>query len=370
MNQDLIYLLALQRSLPLNPMAQNLLVEALGSASEVFAQRSHIREAVPSLHPRTATAVAGMEAHLERARQEADFIEKHHIQLLFWGDDAYPARLREIADAPLLLYYLGNAPLNAPRVLSIVGSRQCTEYGRRCCQQFLDELRQLCPDVLVVSGLAYGIDIAAHRAALACGLPTLGVLAHGLDQIYPRMHEDTAREMVMQGGLLTEYQSGATADKPNFVARNRIVAAMADATLVVESKAHGGSLITTRLASEAGRRVFAVPGRTDDALSAGCNQLIADGKAELLLNARQLADSLGWHTQGERPNAVQLELFPELTAEQRQVVEQLQTHADGLTLNELTMLVRQPVSQLTALLFELELAGVIKMAAGNRYFRA
>lgn len=368
MNQDLIYLLALQRTLPLNPVAQNQLIAALGSASEVFAQRSNIREAVPSLHPRTATAIAGMEAHLERAQQEVEFIEKHQIQLLWRGDDNYPARLREIADAPLLLYYLGNTPLNAPHVLSIVGSRQCTEYGRRCCQQFLSELQQLCPDTLIVSGLAYGIDIVAHRAALGCGLPTLGVLAHGLEQIYPRMHSETAREMVQRGGLLTEYQSGATADKPNFVARNRIVAAMADATLVVESKAHGGSLITTRLASEAGRRVFAVPGRLGDELSAGCNQLIADGKAEILLSARQLVDALGWHTQAERQAPVQLNLFPNLSPEQKQVVDLLQQHTDGLTLNEIIVLLQRPVAQLSALLFELELAGIVKLAAGNRYF--
>ncbi len=248
-----------------------------------------------------------------------------------------------------------------------MGSRNCTDYGRSFCERFLGELSELCPDTLIVSGLAYGVDICAHRAALAHALPTLGVLAHGLDQIYPRMHRATANDMLAKGGLLTEYQSGATADKPNFVARNRIVATMADATLVVESKSHGGSLITARIADEMGCRVFAVPGRVGDVMSEGCNQWIASGKAQMALSAADFVEQMGWHTAEEMKRPVQRTLFPELTPLQAQLVNALRQSEQGMTPNELTTKVQLPIAQITSSLFELELMGVLKMLGGNRY---
>ncbi len=365
--EELLYTLALQRALPLNPVAQNVVLQAFGSAHEVYENRHEVRDVCPQITEKTAASIAKMSDTLERSLQEMEFIRRHHIQALLHNDAAYPARLRDLRDAPVLLFYLGNADLNAPHILSVVGSRHCTDYGRAFCERFLEDLSRLSPDTLIVSGLAYGVDICAHRSALAHGLPTLGVLAHGLDQIYPRMHRATANDMLAQGGLLTEYQSGATADKPNFVARNRIVATIADATLVVESKSHGGSLITARIADEMGCRVFALPGRVGDVMSEGCNRLIANGKAQMALSALDFVEQMGWHTAEEMKRPVQRTLFPELTPLQEQLVNALQQSEQGLTPNELTMLTQLPIAQITSALFELELLGVLKMTGGNRY---
>ncbi len=367
MDSELLYLIALSRVLPLNPMALNRVLAAVGSARQVFDFRNEIADVCPTLSTRNAQSIAQMHQHLERAEQEVQFIELHHIQCLTPSDDNYPQRLRDLKDCPALLFHLGNADLNAPHIVSIVGSRHCTEYGKAFCHRFVEELAQLCPDTLVVSGLAYGADICAHREALDHELPTVGVLAHGLDQIYPRQHSQTARKMVERGGLLTEYQSGANADKVNFVSRNRIVAAMADATLVLESKEKGGSLITTRLAGEIGRQVWALPGRTTDELSSGCNRLIADGHAKMAISAQQFVEQMGWHTKAEHSRPVQRQLFPKLSPQDQQMLVLLSQAPDGLTLNQLAQNTGESISSLTAHLFELELQGVVKMVGGNRY---
>ena len=196
----------------------------------------------------------------ERAHREWDYDAAHRVRCLSFLDEAYPARMRKLPDAPLVLFYCGSAPLNRARVVSVVGTRRVTDYGQKLCSRFLSELSQLCPDVLVVSGLAYGVDISAHRAALDNRLDTVGVLAHGLDRIYPYAHRSDAGRMVRRGGLLTEYHVGTEPERQNFVRRNRIVAGMSDATVVVESAARGGSLITARLAGDYHRPCFAFPG--------------------------------------------------------------------------------------------------------------
>lgn len=366
---ELRYLLALTRALFHNPAAQNRVMDAVGTAREAYELRDEIAEICPDLSKKCAQSIADMGQHLERADQELEFIRHHHIRPLGRNDAGYPARLRDAENPPVLLFQLGNANLNAKHILSVVGSRQCTEYGKTVCERFLGELTEICPDTLIVSGLAYGIDINAHRAALAHRLPTLGVLAHGLDQIYPRRHSETAREMLEMGGLLTEYQSGSNADKMNFVARNRIVAAMADATLVVETREKGGSLITTRLADEAGRRVFAVPGRMGDEMSTGCNRLIADGKAEIVLSARQFVEAMGWQTEQELSTPIQRTLFIELDNDEQDIMRCLEPEAEGLTLNQLIQLTGQAVSTLTARLFEMEMKGLVRMVAGSRYVK-
>ncbi len=366
---ELRYLLALTRALFQNPAAQNLVLDTLGSAREVYDAREEIQDICPTLTPKNAHSIASLDTFLERADRELEFIAQHNIQALSRQDTHYPARLKEAENPPVLLFHLGNVDLNAPHILSIVGSRQCTEYGKSVCRRFIGELCQLCPDTLIVSGLAYGVDINAHRQALDHGMNTLGVLAHGMDQIYPRHHTETAKRMVKHGGLLTEYQSGSTADKINFVARNRIVAAMADATLVVESREKGGSLITARLANDAGRRVFAVPGRWGDETSMGCNRLIADEKGEILLSARQFVEAMGWHTQQERSRPVQRNLFVETTEKETAVLQLLANNADGLTLNELHNHTLQPIPELTARLFEMEMKGIVKLISGGRYVK-
>ena len=234
--QEIIYTMALTRVPRVNTAAQHRLMEELGSASAVFDHRHHIRDFYPEASDKLSATLQEMEVQVARAEEELEFTRKHHIKCLCYHDTDYPSRLRECDDAPLLLYYKGNADLNRTHVINMVGTRHCTEYGKDICRRFVAELANLCPDVLVVSGLAYGIDIHSHRAALDNAVDTVGVLAHGLDQIYPRLHRDTAVQMTSQGGLLTEFMSRTNADKVNFVRRNRIVAGMSDAVVLVGRK--------------------------------------------------------------------------------------------------------------------------------------
>ncbi len=362
--------IALTRVPRLNAVHRLQLVEALGSATRVMQERDNLSRLLPDLAPRLADELKLLHTYLARADEELAFAERKHIRCLCWSDPDYPARLRECPDAPLVLYYRGTADLNRPRIISIVGTRHCTEYGRDVCRRFMERLRELCPDVLIVSGLAYGVDIEAHRNALQQGMDTVGVLAHGLDQIYPRLHRQTATEMLVQGGLLTEFMSGSNADKVNFVRRNRIVAGMADAVVVVESAEKGGSLITAELAADYNRDVFAVPGRITDPYSRGCNNLLRDNRAAALQSADDLVQALRWepvdahsHRQEE---GIQRELFPTLAPEEQLITAALHA-SDGKPINQLCVETNLPVHRLTALLFELEMKGVVRLAAGGMY---
>lgn len=249
------------------------LIQAAGSAAMLFEHARELPALLPGVTPKVATAFQHTEV-LRLCEAELSFAQKHQIQCLTEDDEAYPSRLRECPDGPLVLFYKGSANLNSRHILSIVGTRNATDYGKGLCQRFMQELSTLIPDVLIVSGLAYGIDIHAHREALTHGFDTVGVLAHGLDRIYPAVHRRTATEMLTQGGLLTEFMSGTNPDRQNFVKRNRIVAGISDATLVVESGPKGGSLITAEIAESYQRDCFAFPGRVGDTYSTGCNLLI------------------------------------------------------------------------------------------------
>ena len=280
----------------------------------------------------------------------------------------YPQRLRECPDAPVVLYYMGNGQLNAQRVICIVGTRHCTIYGKDLVAAFVRELSKLCPGILIVSGLAYGVDICAHRNALAEGLPTVGVLAHGLDTIYPSSHRETAAEMLREGGLLTEYPSGTNADKMNFVRRNRIVAGMSDACILVESAEKGGGLITTDIANSYGREVFAFPGHVNAEYSKGCNNLIRDNKAGLITSAADFVKAMGWESdavlQQAKSKGIERQLFPDLTTEEARVVAVLEKTND-LQMNMLSNMSGIGIGQLSSLLFTLEMKGVIKTLAGG-----
>ena len=368
--QELIYTMALTRVPSLNLTHQHLLLEALGSATAIFEHRRDIFDVLPDAHPRMAEALALMEIHLSRAEEEYAFAQSGKIQCIHYNDEAYPARLRECPDAPLLIYYRGTADLNARHILSMVGTRKITEYGKDICRHFIKDLKSLCPDTIVVSGLAYGVDINCHRSALQNGLPTLGVLAHGLDQIYPRHHRETAVKMVTQGGLLTEFMSRTNPDKKNFVQRNRIVAGLSDATLVVESAAKGGSLITAELAECYHRDVFAFPGRYSDAYSEGCNNLIRQNHAALITSAETFVETMGWETaqarQEQLANGVQQNLFPDLSEQEQIIVRALQ-NVDDMPINVLSVNTNIPIGTLSSLLFTLEMKGVVKMLNGSKY---
>lgn len=366
MQDERLCSLALTRIPGLGLVGSMKLVSKMGSAACVFEHRKELSRLVPGVSEKAIAALDNPEA-FRRAEQELLFCEKNHIRCLTLKDEDYPSRLRECDDAPLALFYRGNADLNAQRVICMVGTRHATTYGQELCNHFLSDLSALCPDMLVISGLAYGIDIHAHRAALQNRFQTIGVLAHGLDRIYPAEHRKTAIEMMQQGGLLTEFPSGTNPDRQNFVKRNRIVAGMSDATIVVESAAKGGALITAELAGSYHRDCFAFPGRCNDEYSAGCHNLIKKNQATLLTSAKDLVEAMGWDSQPKAIKTVQRELFPELSEEEERIVKRLGRAPEGLQINTLVVETNIPVNRMTALLFELEMKGVIRALAGGVY---
>ena len=370
MEQEIFYAMALTRLTNFNYQQALELYRAVGSAQMLFEHRNEIGDILKDCSPRLVEALKDWDEPMRRAEAELRFMEEHRVRALTLNSDDYPQRLTECPDAPIVLYYTGNADLNQAKVISIVGTRQITAYGQDLIRRFISELRAFCPQVLIVSGLAYGVDINAHRQALENGYETVGVLAHGLDQIYPYRHRDTAAQMLNHGGLLTEFMSLTNADKPNFVRRNRIVAGMADSVILIESAVKGGGLITAEIAQSYARSVFAFPGNVGQPFSEGCNNLIRDNGAGLISNAQDFVKAMDWmdETLRQRANAdgIERNLFPELTPEEQQVVSLLKESND-LQLNIITVKTGIPIGCLTALLFQLEMKGVVKPLAGGMY---
>lgn len=369
-SQEIINTIALTRINYFSLAGMLELYRRLGSATAVMDHRDDIRDVLPDATQRLIDALKDVREPLRRAEAELEYDEAHGITPLTMNDTRYPSRLRECDDAPLMLFYKGNADLNRARVLSIVGTRQCTSYGQDLIRRFCDDLRQICTDVLIISGLAYGVDICAHRNALRSGFYTAAVLAHGLDTIYPSSHRDTAREMLTRGGLITEFLTGTNADKVNFVRRNRIVAGMADATLLIESASHGGGLITTGIAQSYGRDVFAFPGAVGMTYSEGCNNLIRDNGAALITCAADLAAAMTWDNDSAlrdaRQQGIERQLFPELTDDEQLIVSTL-AKTNDMQINMLAVRTGIPVQRMSALLFSLEMKGVVRMYAGGTY---
>ena len=305
---------------------------------------------------------------LQQAMQEETFVREHGIAATYYTDPGYPHRLQEAADAPLMLYTLGHCDLESSHVVSVVGTRHATQYGIRFCDTLIGELGQRLPDLVVVSGLAYGIDIAAHRAALKHNVPTVAVLPRGLNKIYPAAHRNDAIAIARHGGmLLTDYTSQDEVQKSNFLARNRIVAALSDCTVIVESAGSGGALVTASLAMSYNRDVMAVPGRCGDEFSTGCNKLIATNKAALITGADDLLDAMRW--EGARLEPQQLDLFPQLTKEEQAVVDIIRDRGE-IHLNTLADVLQVPVYKLMSTLVELDCKNVITTLPGCRYTMA
>ncbi len=341
-----------------------------GSATAVMEYRHDIRQLLPDASPKLVEVLQNTDEAFRRAEVELEYDLKYGIRPLCMNDDDYPARLRECDDAPLMLFYKGNANLNQQRVINIIGTRHCTPYGEDLIRRFIRELKTLCPQVLVVSGLAYGVDVCAHRQALDNGYDTVGVLAHGLDMIYPSRHRNIAVEMLQHGGLLTEFLTQTNADKINFVRRNRIVAGMSDACVLIESAAKGGGLITAEISQSYHRDVFSFPGRVNDPYSEGCNNLIRSNGAALILSAEDFAKDMGWTTDAKLMTAkragIERSMFPDLSAEEQTIVDVLAKNND-LQINILSVKANIGIGKLTALLFTLEMKGVIKTLAGGMY---
>ena len=341
-----------------------------GSATAVIEHKNDIREILPDASKQLVEALKDVNNLRARAEQELNYCLQHDIQTLCMNDEDYPQRLRECVDAPLLLYFKFNTKLNARHTINLVGTRHCTPYGQDIIRLFIKELKALCPDVLIFSGLAYGVDIHSHRAALENGFDTVGVLAHGLDDLYPRGHQETALKMIKQGGLLTEYMTHTQPVARNFVQRNRIVAGCSDATILIESAAKGGGLITCSIARSYGREVFAFPGSVHSDFSEGCNNLIRDNGASLITSATDFIKAMGWDDaiklEQAQQRGIERTLFPDLSSDEETIVRVL-TKNNDLQINLLSIQSNIPISRLTGLLFTLEMKGVIRAMAGGCY---
>jgi DNA processing protein len=362
MQNDLLYKIGITLIDGVGDINAKKLIGACGSAEEVFkAKKNHLLK-IDGVGEYIAQAVVNQKA-IARAEKEIKFIEKNNIQALFYLDKNYPQRLKQCADSPVMLYYKGNADLNNRKVISIVGTRKATEYGKQFCAELIQHLQT--HQTLIVSGLAYGIDICAHKESVKNNLPTVGVLAHGLDDLYPGQHRSTADKMIENGGLLSDYISGTNPDRENFPKRNRIVAGMCDAVVVVEAGITGGALITAEIANSYSRDVFALPGRIGDPFSAGCNKLIKINKAALIESYADISYLLGWQ-QEEVKAAKQAKLFLDLTEEELLLVNYLKEKGN-LPIDELCYATNLSMSKASGLLLNLEFNGVVKTLPGKVY---
>lgn len=306
---------------------------------------------------------------LDRAKQELEFTDKHHINTYFLQDDNYPHLLAQCPDAPILLYAKGNINLKDGHFVSIVGTRQATERGKIITHDIVTELANRIPKLTIISGLAYGIDIAAHRAALEAGIPTIIIPAHGLDRIYPSVHRPEAVRALENGGILTEYTSGTTPEKMNFVARNRIVAGLSECTIIVESRERGGALITASMAFDYNRQVFAVPGRIGDDTSAGCNALIREQRAILLQKPDDILETMSWAAV-DRPIQQELQGLDtndDLTPQQQTLLQLLRDAEEGILINELVEETDIPYSDVITNMLYLEMKKRVKSFPGGKF---
>jgi len=367
MQEELRHQMALTLIPQIGDIVAKKLLAHFGSAAAIFKAGRKELEHIPDIGSVRADAVIQFRDYAV-VDKEITFMERHAIQPLFYTSQQYPQRLRHCADSPVMLYYKGTADLNAGRIISVVGTRAPSEYGKQVCAQLIEDLT--CHNVVVVSGLAYGIDIIAHRHALLQGLSTIGVLAHGLDRIYPPQHHATAQAMLEKGGLLTEFRSNTQPDRQHFPMRNRIVAGMADATIVVESGLQGGSLITADIANSYNKDVFAIPGRVNDPHAAGCNELIRSNRAMLISGAADLLQTMGWDIDSQpRPKPhPQQELFIELSDEEQHIVRLFTGDAEK-HIDELRKESSLPGSQVTSLVLKLEMQHVLRGLPGQKYQR-
>lgn len=302
---------------------------------------------------------------LHAAEDEVKFVLDHGISISYFTDSNFPVRLLNAPDAPILLYTKGSCDLNHKKIISIVGTRNASSYGTQFCETLVNDMANRLNDVVIISGLAYGIDIAAHRAALANNIPTVAVLAHGLNTIYPAVHRGSAIEILRHGGMLvTDYSSQDVICRANFLARNRIVAGLSDCTIVVESAEKGGAMTTANIAASYNRDVFAVPGRINDQLSTGCNKLIKNNIASLITCLDDLVKAMGWECRAESPK--QKELFPELSEDESRIYNFIK-EKNEIHINLIYAALKIPMPQLLSFLVDLEFKGVITSHPGNKY---
>ena len=361
-DQELFNLLALLKVDGVGDIMGKKLLNSFGDASAIFKAKSSQLAAVDGIGSVLLKNLKDKSV-FEKVDKELSFIKNNNIQISFFQDENYPERLKHCIDAPILIFTAGNLDFKNKKIISIVGTRQITSYGTDFCKKLIEDIAPL--DPVIVSGFAYGVDIVAHQAAMDFNLQTVGVLAHGLNQIYPRTHKKYMARMEEKGGFITEFWSDSNPDKEKFVRRNRIVAGMTEATIVIESADKGGSLITANMANDYNRDVFAVPGRVTDKYSQGCNNLIKTQKANVLTSAADLIYMLNWDIK-ENPKTIQKELFVELEPVEQTIYDFLQKNGKEL-LDIIAIECDIPIFKLSGILIGMELKGVIRPLPGKLF---
>ncbi|MGN6295639.1 MAG: DNA-processing protein DprA [Ginsengibacter sp.] len=363
MQNELLYQIALTLVPAIGDVRAKALINHFGEASSIFHASKKAFESIEGFSPKAVNSILQFK-DFSRAEEEINFIKKYKITPLFLTDKNYPKRLLNCYDSPPLLYYKGNADLNCSKIIAIVGTRNHNEYGKNITEKLIEDLAN--EDVLIVSGLAFGIDSIAHKSALKNNIKTVGVLAHGLDRVYPPQNTALAKEMILSGGLLTEFKNNTNPDKQNFPGRNRIVAGISDAIIVIESGIKGGSLITAELANGYNKDVFAFPGRAGDTKSEGCNFLIRNNKATLITSAEDLIESMGWKKAQKPTLKKQRELFIELSPDEKIVVDILQAQ-EQVHIDELYFKSKLSSSAVAQALLMLEMQGLVSSLPGKIY---
>ena len=357
------YEIALSLTSGIGAVTARSLIDHFGDAEAIFKANKTQLTAVQGIGIKIADSILKQQA-FARAEKELAFAQRYKIDILTYTSDSYPARLRNCYDAPMVLYYKGTADLNSTKIVSIVGTRRATPYGKELTQSLVESLKQ--HDILVISGLAHGIDGIAHKACLKAGIPNIGVVGHGLDRIYPAQHRAIAEKMISNGGLLTEFTSETNPDRENFPKRNRIVAGMADATIIVEASLTGGALITAELANSYNRDVFAYPGRVKDEFSAGCNYLIKTHRANLMTSPNDLLYIMGWATDKLPEPVKQISLNLNLSADEQKIVDILKVKG-SLAYDALSLQAGMPQSKLAITVLALEMQGIVVALPGKIY---
>lgn len=362
---ELFYALSLLQVEGVGDVMAKKLINQCGSAENIFKEKKATLQKIDGVGTSIIKNLKD-KSIFDKATSELKFIEQENIQTIYFQDKLYPERLKHCFDSPLVLFQSGNIDLKNRKIISIVGTRQITSYGSDFCRKLLEDLAPLNP--IIVSGFAYGVDIVAHQTAMDLGLQTVGVLAHGLNQIYPKVHKKYVAKMEENGGFLTEFWSTSNPEKENFVKRNRIVAGMSEATVVIESAEKGGSLITAMIANDYNRDVFAVPGRTSDKLSQGCNNLIKTQRANLLSSAADIVYILNWELENDKKETktIQKQLFVSLEPEEQKVYDYLLSKGKE-QMDFIALECDFPIFRISSILLNMELKGVIRPLPGKLF---
>ena len=360
---ELLHILALLKIEGVGDIVAKKLINHCGSAENVFKTTGKTLKAIDGIGDSLVKKLKDKTV-FDKAERELEFIEKEKINCLFYKNEHYPERLKHCIDGPVVLFASGNFNFENRKMISIVGTREITSYGTAFCKKLIEDLAVFNP--IIVSGFAYGVDIVAHQAAIDNKMQTIGVLAHGLNQIYPKTHKRYIAKMEENGGFLTEFWSNSNPEKENFVRRNRIVAGMSEATIVIESAEKGGSLITATMANDYNRDVFAVPGRTTDKFSQGCNTLIKTQNANVMTSAADLVYVLGWELGTKEVKPVQKQLFVELDSDEQKVYDYLLKNGKQL-LDIIALECDFPIFRISTLLLNMELKGVIRPLPGKLF---